>query len=40
MWLKVSGLMVMGLVSRLSLANHSDSGTFLVAHTLLNQDEF
>ena len=30
--------MVMGLVSRLSLANHSDSGTFLVAHTLLSQD--
>ena len=23
-WLAVSGLMVMGLVSRLSLANHSD----------------
>ena len=31
--------MVMGLVSRLSLANHSDSGSFLVAHTLLSQDE-
>ena len=29
--------MVMGLVS---LGNHSDSGFFLMAHTLLNQDEF
>ena len=28
----------MGLVFRLSLANHSDSGSFLVAHTLLSQD--
>ena len=37
-WLAVSGFMVMWLVSRLSLANHSDSGTFLVAHTLLSQD--
>ena len=26
----VSGFMVMGLVSELSLANHSDSGSFLV----------
>ena len=25
LWLAVSGFMVMGLVSRLSLANHSDS---------------
>ena len=31
-WLAVSGFMVMGLVSGLSLANHSDSGSFLVAH--------
>ena len=38
MWLAVSGFMLMGLVSRLSLANHSDSGSFLVAHTLLSQD--
>ena len=30
--------MVMGLVSALSLANHSDSGSFLVAHTLLSKD--
>ena len=27
-----------GLVSGLSLANHSDSESFLVAHTSLNQD--
>ena len=31
--------MVMGLVSRLSLANHSDSESFLVVHALFNQDE-
>ena len=31
MWLAVSGFMIMGLVSGLSLANHSDSGSFLVA---------
>ena len=35
-WL--AGFMVMGLVSRLSLANHSDSESFLVAHTLFSQD--
>ena len=34
----VSGFMVIGLVSGLSLANHSDSGSLLVAHTLLSQD--
>ena len=28
----------MGLVSALSLANHSDSGSFLVAHALLSQN--
>ena len=33
-----SGFMVMGLVSRLSLANHSDSKSFLVVHTLFSQD--
>ena len=38
MWLEVSGFMVMGLFSGLSLANHSDSGSFLVACTSLNQD--
>ena len=30
----------MGLVSRLSLANHSDSGFFLVVHAWLSQDGF
>ena len=39
-WLAVSGFMVMGLVSRLSLANHSDSGSFLVAHAWFSQDGF
>ena len=39
-WLAVSRFMVMLLVSGLSLANHSDSGSFLVAHALLNQDGF
>ena len=32
------GLMVIGLVSRLSLANHSDSESFLVVHAFLSQD--
>ena len=31
-WLTVSGFMVMGLASGLSLANYSDSESFLVAH--------
>ena len=30
--------MVKGLVSGLSLTNHSDSGSFLVVHALLRQD--
>ena len=30
--------MVMGLVSALSLANHSDSESFLVVHALFSQD--
>ena len=30
--------MVMGLVSRLSLANHFDSGSFLMVQALLSQD--
>ena len=30
--------MVMGLVSGLSFANHSDSESFLVVHTLFSQD--
>ena len=34
----VSGFMVIGLVSELSLANHSDSEPFLVMHALLHQD--
>ena len=33
-WLAVSGFMVMGLFSGWSLANHSNSDFFLVAHTL------
>ena len=37
-WLAVSGFMVMGLVSGLSLDSHSDSESFLVVHTLFNQD--
>ena len=37
-WLAVSGFMVMGLVSGWSLANCSDSGSFLVAHMLFSQD--
>ena len=37
-WLTVSCFMVKGLVSGLSLTNHSDSGSFLVAHALLKQD--
>ena len=38
MWLSVSDFMVMGLVLRLSLCNHSDSESFLVVHTLFSQD--
>ena len=30
--LVVTGFMVMGLVSGLSVVSHSDSGSFLVAH--------
>ena len=37
-WLAVSGFMVMGLVSGLPLANHSDSESFLVVHALFSQD--
>ena len=37
-WLAVLGFMVMGLVSGWSLANHSSSDSFLVAHTSLSQD--
>ena len=38
MWSAVSCFMAMGLVSRLSLASHSDSGSFLVVHASLSQD--
>ena len=34
----VLGFMVMGLVSGLSLVNHSDSESFLVVHALFSQD--
>ena len=37
-WLAVSGFMVMGLVSEWSLADHSNSESFLVVHALLSQD--
>ena len=37
-WLAVSGFMVMGLVSGLPSANHSDSESFLVVHALFSQD--
>ena len=37
-WLAVLGFMVMGLVSGLSLASHSDSESFLVVHALFSQD--
>ena len=38
MRLEVLGFTVMGLVSGLSLANHSDSESFLVVHAFLSQD--
>ena len=38
MGLAASGFMVMGLISGLSLANHSDSESFLVVQALLSQD--
>ena len=37
-WLAVSGFMVMGLVSGLSLADHSDPESFLAVHALFSQD--
>ena len=37
-WLTVLGFMVMGLVSGLSIANHSDSESFLVVPALFSQD--
>ena len=38
MGLAASGFMVMGLISGLSLANHSDSESFLVVQALISQD--
>ena len=40
MRLAVLDFMVMGLVSWLSLANHADSGSFLVVCVSLSQDRF
>ena len=40
MWLAVLGFMTMGLVSGLSLANHSDSQSLLVAEALLSKDRY
>ena len=40
MWLEVSGFTVMGLVSRLPLTNHSDSGASLVVRASLSQGGF
>ena len=40
MWLTVSGCMVIGLVSGLSLASHSDSGSLLVVCASLCEDGF
>ena len=37
-WLEVFGFMVMGLVFGWSLANHSNSESFLVAQASLSQD--
>ena len=37
-WLSVLGFMLMGLVSGLSLASHSDLESFLVVHALFSQD--
>ena len=38
LWLAVSSVMVMGIVSGLSLANHYDSGSFLLVHALLSRE--
>ena len=39
-WLTVLDFMLMGLVSGWSLANHSNSESFLVVHALLSQEGF
>ena len=38
MWLEGLGFMAIRLLSGLSLANRSDSGSFLMVHALLSQD--
>ena len=38
MWLAVLSFVVMGFVSGFSRADHSDSRSFLMVHTLLSQD--
>lgn len=37
-WQAVLGFLEMGLVSRLSLSDRPDSGSFLDLHSLLSQD--
>ena len=37
-WLTGSSFMVIGFISGLPLASHSDSASFLVVHASLNQD--
>ena len=39
-WLTVSGFLVIGLVSDLSLASHSELGSFLGADASLSRDGF
>ena len=39
-WLTVSGFMVIGLVSGLSVASHAELGSFLGAHASLSRDGF
>ena len=40
MWLSVLGFIVMVIFSGLSLANRSDSGSFMVARASFSQDRF
>ena len=40
LWLAVLGFLVMGLVSGLSLASHSDSESFMVVPTLFSHDGY
>ena len=39
-WLEMLAFIVTGLLSSLSLAKHSDPGSFLVANASLSQDGF